>query len=83
MSPEIPTGLKWPKYIMTNGKHQGVFLMCTFHLSIGLQMISRSEVEFHVEGFSKGTCELGDKFGAVVRGDVVRNAMLGEDVNDK
>ncbi len=29
-------------------------------------MISRSEVKFHVKGFSKGAHELGDKLGAVV-----------------
>ncbi len=58
-------------------------LVCTFHLSVGLQMISQSEVKFHVKGFSKGMCELGDKFGAAVRGDMVRDAMLGENMNDE
>ncbi len=46
-------------------------------------MISRSEMKFHVKGFSKGTCELGDKFGAAVRGDVVRDTMLRENMNDE
>ncbi len=50
---------------------------------VALQMISRSEVEFHVKSFSKGVHELGDKFGAMVRGDVVRYTMLGENMNDK
>ncbi len=46
-------------------------------------MISRSEVKFHVKGFSKGAHELGDKLGAAVRGDVVRDTMLGENMNDE
>ncbi len=46
-------------------------------------VISGSEVKFHVKGFSKGARELGDKLGAAVRGDVVRNAMLRENMNDK
>ncbi len=58
-------------------------LVCTFRLSVGLRMISRSEVKFHVKGFGKGARELGDKFGAVGRGDVVRDAMFRENVNDK
>ncbi len=58
-------------------------LICTFCLSVGLQVISGSEVKFHVKGFSKGACELGDKLGAVVRGDVVRDTMLRENMNDE
>ncbi len=58
-------------------------LICTFCLSVGLWMISRSEVEFHVKSFSKGTRELGDKLGAAVRGDVVRDTMIGENMNDE
>ncbi len=58
-------------------------LICTFRLSVGFRMISGSEVKFHVEGFSKGARELGDKLGTAVRCDVVRNAMLGENVNDE
>ncbi len=54
-----------------------------FHLSVTLRMISGSEVEFHVKSFSKGMRELGDNFGAVVRGDMVRNTMLGENMNDE
>ncbi len=54
-----------------------------FHLSVGLQMISRSEVKFHVKSFSQSTHELGDKLGAAVRGDVVRDTMLRENMNDK
>lgn len=46
-------------------------------------MIPGSEVKFHVEGFGKGACELGDKFGAAVRGDVVRDAMFRENMNDE
>ncbi len=38
-------------------------------------MVSGSKVKFHVKGFGKGSHELGDKLGAVVRGDVVRDAM--------
>ncbi len=54
-----------------------------FHLSVGLWMISGSEVKFHVKGFSKGTCKLGDKLGATVRSDVIRDTMLGENMNDE
>ncbi len=57
-------------------------LVCTFRLSVGLRMVSRSEVEFHVKSFSKSARELGDKLGATVRGDVVRYTMLGENMND-
>ncbi len=40
---------------------------------------SISREKFHVKGFSKGTCEVGDK----LRSDVVRDSMLGENMNDK
>ncbi len=46
-------------------------------------MISGSEVEFHVKGFGKRAHELGDKFRAAVRGDMVRDTMLRENMNDK
>ncbi len=46
-------------------------------------MISGSEVKFHVKGFSKGACEVGDKLRAAVRSDVVRDTMLGENMNKK
>ncbi len=54
-----------------------------FHLSVSLRMISGSEVKFHVKGFSKGMHELGDKLRATIRGDIVRDTMLRENMNDK
>jgi len=45
-------------------------LVNAFGLAIAFQVISRSEVKFHVEGFTKSVEEMGDKFRAAVGGDV-------------
>ncbi len=58
-------------------------LICTFSLSVGLQMVSKSEVKFTVKDFSKGVRGLGDKLRTAVRSDVVRNAMFRENMNNE
>ncbi len=73
------------------GDYNGVILKVLGDKWINPQILSiqsleahhRSEMKFHVKGFSKGACELGDKFRAAVRGDVVRDIMLGENMNGK
>lgn len=53
-------------------------LVSAFSLSIGFQVITRSEVKLHIKGLCKGVSELGDKFRAAVRSDVVGNTVFGK-----
>ena len=46
-------------------------------------MITGSEVKLHVKCFSEGAEKAGDKFGATVRSDMFRNAVLGEHVHNE
>ena len=46
-------------------------------------MITGSEVKLHVKCFSEGLEKVGDEFGAMVRGDMFRNTVLGEHVHNK
>ena len=58
-------------------------LISLFGLSITFGMISRSEMEFHVQCGSEGPEEVGYKFRAMIRSDVAWNAMLGENVENE
>ena len=46
-------------------------------------MITRSEVQAHVECLSKGSKEMRDKLGSSVRCDMIQNVMLQEHMKDK
>jgi hypothetical protein len=48
-----------------------------------MQVVSGSEVKFHVKGFAKTTEEVEDKLGTSVRGDVEEYSVLGEDIHDE
>ena len=46
-------------------------------------MITRSEMQFHVQGDSKREEEMGNEFGSAVRSDMAWNSVLGEDVKNE
>ena len=52
-------------------------------LPIPLRVISRGEVELHVEGFTKRVEEVGDEFRTSVRGGMSGYSVFGEDVGDE
>ena len=58
-------------------------LVDTFCLPIGFQVVSGSEVEIHIQCFSKRAEEDGDKLGTAVGGDVCWNTMFGEYIPDE
>lgn len=52
-------------------------------LSVGLRVMSRGEVEVNTKEFAEGAHEHGDKLGAPIGGEVIRNSVLGEDVDEE
>ena len=54
-----------------------------FSLTITFRMITRSEMECHIESFTKRAEKMGDKFRTSVRGDVLRNSVLGKHMSYK
>ena len=52
-------------------------------LPIPLRVVSRGEVELHVEGFTKRAEEVGDEFWTSIGGGMSRYSVFGEDVGDK
>ena len=52
-------------------------------LPIPLRVISRGEVELHVEGFTQRVEEVGDKFRTSIRGGMSGYSVFGEDVGNK
>ena len=58
-------------------------LVDTFCLSITFQMVSRSEMEFHVQGFAKRSKEVRDKLRAMIRRNMGRNTMFGKYMDNK
>ena len=46
-------------------------------------MISRSEMQFHIQGDSERAEEMGDEFGSMIGSDMAWNSVLGEDVKNK
>ena len=52
-------------------------------LSIALQVITRCEVEAHVERFAEGTQKTGHELSSAIRCGVVRDTMLGIDMHDE
>ena len=58
-------------------------LVCSFRLTITFGMISRSEVELHVECFSKRSEKSRKEFGASVGGYMFRDSVFREHVSYK
>jgi len=52
-------------------------------LSISLGIISQGKVELHAEGSSEAAEEMGNELRAVVRGNMSRYSVLGEDMEDE
>jgi hypothetical protein len=46
-------------------------------------MITGGEVELHIQGLTQGSEEMEDELGVPIGGDMSRNSMLGEDMEDK
>ena len=53
-------------------------LVDMFCLSITFQVVTGSEMEFHVQGFSKRSKEVRDKLGAMIRRNMGRNTVFGK-----
>jgi hypothetical protein len=60
---------------------QGLFK--AFRLSVAFQMVTQSEMQFHIQGLSERTEETRHEFGTLVGGDMRWNSMLGEDMDNK
>ena len=58
-------------------------MICLFGLTITFRVISRSEVESHVQCSCEGLEEVGHEFSSMIEGDVAWNTMLGEDMENK
>src|SRR6266481_1598677 len=58
-------------------------LVSALGLSVTFQVVSRGEVQLHVQGGAKGPEELGHEFRPTVGSDMQRDTMLGEDVEDE
>jgi len=58
-------------------------LIHLFSLFISFRMITRGEVEFHIQSCSERSEEVGYKLGASVRSNVRWNTMLREYVHNK
>ena len=58
-------------------------LVDTFCLSVAFQMVSRSEMEFHVQGFAERSKEVRDKLRAMIRCNMGRNTMYGKYMDNK
>jgi len=54
-----------------------------FSLTIAFRVISRSEVESHVQCISEGPEEVRHKFVSMIRGDMAWDTILGEEVENK
>jgi hypothetical protein len=58
-------------------------LVSTFGLAITFRVISGGKMQSHVQSFSEGPEESGDKFGATIGGNMGGYSVLGENVHDK
>jgi hypothetical protein len=54
-----------------------------FYLSVAFQMVSKSKMQFHIQGLSERTEETRHKFRTLVRGDMRQNSMFGEDMDNE
>ena len=53
-------------------------LVDMFCLSIAFQVVTRSEMKFHVQGFAERSKEVRDKLGAAIRCNMGRNTVFGK-----
>src|SRR6266481_9466689 len=58
-------------------------LVSVLSLSVTFWVVSRGEVQLHVQGSAKGLEELGHKFRPTVGSDMRRDTVLGENVEDE
>ena len=58
-------------------------LVGPFCLSVAFRVVTRCEVELHVECGPERAEEMGDEFGASVGSDMGRNSVLREDVQEE
>ena len=58
-------------------------LVETFSLSVSFWVVTRGVVNLHVQGLAQRTEEVGDEFGALIAGDVCRNSVFGEDMDNE
>jgi len=58
-------------------------LICLFSLSIGFRVITRGEMELHIQSCSERPEEVGYKLGASVRSNVRWNTMFREYVHNE
>src|SRR5882724_6870497 len=58
-------------------------LISSFGLSITFGVISRSEVKLHVQRSSEGPEEVGYEFCTTIGGDMARDTVLGEDMENE
>src|SRR6266481_1069354 len=58
-------------------------LISVLSLSVTFRVVSRGEVQLHVQGSAMGLEELGHEFRPTVGSDVRRDTMLGENVEDE
>jgi hypothetical protein len=58
-------------------------LIKSFSLTVSFRVITRSEVNLHVQSFSEGSEEVGNKLGAPITSDMGGNSVFGEDVDDE
>jgi len=58
-------------------------LICSFSLSVGFGVITRGEMELHIQSYSKRLEEVGYKLGALVGSNVRPNTMFKEYMYNK
>ena len=58
-------------------------LVDAFRLTVAFGVVTGSEVKLHVESFSEGAEEVGDKLRSAIGGDMGRNSVLGEHMKDE
>src|ERR1700731_4263918 len=55
-------------------------LVGSFHLSVALRVIPRSEVQGHIEDLAQRAEKMRDELGAAIGGDMRRDSVFREDV---
>ena len=58
-------------------------LVDTFCLSVAFRMVTRSEMEFHIQGFAERSKEVRDKLRATIRCNMGRNTVFGKYMDNK
>ena len=58
-------------------------LVNSFSLTVSFRVITRGEVDAHVQGIPKRAEKPGDEFRTTVTSDMIGNSMLGKDMGDE